>query len=81
MNIMVWNWRGPLSPNFSQTIIDMVKESSLDIFIVTETRVGGDHAKEISDKLPFDGAIHTDTLGYTGDFGFYGILTQWKSTI
>ena len=78
---MVWNWRGPLSPNFSQTIIDMVKESSLDIFIVTETRVGGDHAKEISDKLPFDGAIHTDTLGYTRDFGFYGILTQWKSTI
>ena len=63
---MVWNCRGALSPNFSQTIIDMVKESSLDIFIVKETRVGGDRAKEISNELPFDGAIHTDTLGYTG---------------
>ena len=71
---MVWNWRGPLSPNFSQTIIDMVKESSLDIFIVKETRVGGDRAKEISNKLPFDGAIHTDTLGYTG-----GLWILWYS--
>ena len=76
MNIMVWNCRGALSPNFSQTIIDMVKESSLDIFIVTETRVGGDRAKEIFDKLSFDGAIHTDTLVYTG-----GLWILWYSDI
>lgn len=48
-NIMLWNCRGALRPNFSQTIIDMVKESSPDIFIVMETKVEGDRAKEISD--------------------------------
>ena len=46
----------------------MVKENLPDIFIVTETRVGGDCTKEISNKLPFDEAIHTPTLGYVGGF-------------
>ena len=39
-----------------------------------ETRVGGERAKEISDRLPFDGAIHTDTIGYTG-----GLWVLWNS--
>ena len=54
----------------------MVKESSLDIFIFMETRVGGDRAKEIFYKLSFDGAIHTDTLVYTG-----GLWILWYSDI
>lgn len=66
MNIMVWNFRGALSPNFRQTIMDMVKESAPDILIVMKTRIGGDRAKEITDMLPFDGAIHTYTIGYAG---------------
>ena len=55
-----------LKPNFRQIIMDMVKESAPNILIVTETRIGGDHDKEITDKMPFDGAIHTDTIGYAG---------------
>ena len=31
-----------------------------------ETRVGGDRAREIIDSLPFDGAFHTETIGYAG---------------
>nr|XP_023928564.1 uncharacterized protein LOC112039890 [Quercus suber] len=31
-----------------------------------ETRLGGDRAKEITDRLPFDSAIHTDTIGRAG---------------
>ncbi|KAF3945743.1 hypothetical protein CMV_027911 [Castanea mollissima] len=30
---------------------------------VMETRIGGDRAKAITDDLPFDGAIHSDTIG------------------
>ncbi|XP_030931013.1 uncharacterized protein LOC115956881 [Quercus lobata] len=30
-----------------------------------ETRLGGERAKGITDRLPFDGAIHTETIGYT----------------
>ena len=31
-----------------------------------ETRLGGDRAKEITDRLLYDGAIHTNTIGHAG---------------
>ena len=34
------------------------------IVIVTKTRIGGLRAKDITDRLPFDRAIHIDTIGY-----------------
>ena len=36
------------------------------IVIITETRIGGMRAKDITDRLSFDGAIHTNTIGYAG---------------
>ena len=39
-----------------------------------ETRVGGDKAKEIIDRLPFDGAIRAETIGYAS-----GIWLLWNS--
>ena len=39
-----------------------------------ETGVGGERAKDITDRLPFDGALHADTIGYSG-----GIWVLWKS--
>ena len=36
------------------------------IMIIMETRIGGAHARDITDKLPFDGAIHTNTIEFTG---------------
>lgn len=38
----------------------------LTIFVVTETRVGGDRAAKIIEGLPFDGSITTDTIRYAG---------------
>ena len=46
------------------------------MMIIIETRVGGDRAKEITDKLPFDGAIHADTVGYAG-----GLWLLWNSNL
>lgn len=31
-----------------------------------ETQIGGDRAREITDRLPFENAFHTETIGYTG---------------
>ena len=76
MKIMVWDCRGALSPNFCKIIIDMMKDSNLDILVVTKTRVNGDRAKEITNKLPFDGAVHTDTIGYVG-----GLWLLWNSAV
>ena len=39
-----------------------------------ETRIGGDRAREITDRLPFDGAIHTYTIGFSG-----GLWMLWHS--
>lgn len=46
-----------------------------------ETRVGGDRAKEIMDRLPFDGAICYNTIGFTGGSGSYGAQTEWRSML
>lgn len=39
-----------------------------------ETKLGGDKAREITNCLPFDGAIHTNTIGYIG-----GLWLLWNS--
>ena len=43
------------------------------IFVVTKTRVGGDRASKIIERLPFDRYITTNTIGYSG-----GLWILWK---
>lgn len=56
--------------------MDLVRDFTPTILIVTKTRVGGSRTKEIMDRLPFNGAIHVDTVGYTG-----GIWLLWNSDV
>ena len=44
------------------------------MLMVIKTRIGGERAKEITDRLPFDRAIHTDTIGYAE-----GLWVLWNS--
>ena len=74
MNIIVWNCRGALKPNFQRHVSELVRIHNPDILVVMETRVGGDRAKEITDRLPFDGAIIVKTMGFAG-----GIWLLWNS--
>ena len=46
------------------------------ILVIIETKLGGAHAKEIADRLPFDGAIHTETVGFTR-----GLWLLWNSDL
>ena len=39
-----------------------------------ETCIGGDRAKDIYDRLPFDSAIHTETIDFAG-----GIWLSWNA--
>ena len=66
MNIVFWNCRGALNPRFHSVLSDLLGRHSPTIVVVTETRVGGERAKAITDRLPFDGAIHADTIGFSG---------------
>ena len=43
--------------------------------ILIETKVSGSRAKDISDRLPFDGAFHANNFGFS-----CGIWVLWDST-
>ena len=66
MNFVIWNYRGALKPSFQNHVRDLVALHDPAIFVVMETHIGGDRAKDITDKLPFQEAIHTDTIGFVG---------------
>ena len=74
MNVIVWNCRGALKPSFQKHVRELVHNHNPAILVVMETRIGGERAKEITDWLPFDGFIHTKTIGYAG-----GLWMLWNS--
>ena len=74
MNMLLWNCRGALNPDFKRRIFEMAINHQATILVVTETRVGGDRAAKIIEGLPFDGYITTDTIGYAG-----GLWILWKT--
>ena len=74
MNIIAWNCRGALKPSFQDHINELAHRYDPTILVVMETKVGGARAKEITDRLPFDGAIHTETIGYAG-----GLWLLWNA--
>lgn len=74
MNIITWNCCGAIDPHFVSSVLDLVRDYLPTMLIITETRVGGDRVKVITDKLPFDGVIYVNTIGYAG-----GIWLLWNS--
>ena len=66
MNLIAWNCRGALKAFFQNHIKDPVNNHNPAIVIIMETKIGGERAREITDKLPFDEVITTDTIGYAG---------------
>ena len=73
MNILIWNSRGALKPSFQTDIHELACRHNPAILVVMETKLGGSKAKEVSDRLPFDGAIHSETIGFTG-----GLWLLWN---
>ncbi|KAL0012862.1 hypothetical protein SO802_007970 [Lithocarpus litseifolius] len=76
MNILIWNCRGAMKPQFRQTVLDLVAQHSPIVLVITETRLSGAKADEIIEGLPFDGAAVADTIGFAG-----GIWMLWRSDL
>ena len=74
MNIIIWNCKVALKPSFQKHVRDLVRNHDPVILIVMETKIGGDRAVKITKNLPFDRAIHTDTIGYAS-----GLWMLWNS--
>lgn len=55
-----------MKPSFQNHVRDLAAQHDPAIFVMMETHIGGDRAKEITERLPFQGAIHTDTIGFAG---------------
>ena len=66
MNIIMWNCRGSLNPDFKRRVMEIMVNHFPSILILTETRVGGVRAAKIIEELPFDGFFVTETVGYAG---------------
>ncbi|XP_075665186.1 uncharacterized protein LOC142634819 [Castanea sativa] len=64
MNIIVWSCKGALKPNFQNHVRELTRNHDPAIFVVMETKLGGERAKEITNRLPIDGAIHNETIRY-----------------
>ena len=79
MNIIIWNSRGSLKPNFQSYVSELAHNHNPAILVVMETKLGGNQVKEITDRLLFDRVIHTDTIGYARACGCYGIQINWRS--
>lgn len=74
MNIIIWNSRGALKPNFQDHVRNLAQNFDSAIFVIMETKLGGDRARAITDRLPFDGDIHSDMVGYAG-----GLWLLWNA--
>ena len=74
MNIIVWNCKWASKPSFQNRVRELVHNHDPAIMVIMETRIGGVRAGDITNKLPFGGAIHTNTLGFVG-----GLWLFWNS--
>ena len=66
MNILIWNCRGAMKPQFRKTVMDLVDWHSPILMVITETRMSGARVDEIIEALPFDGYAVADTIGFAG---------------
>ena len=66
MNILIWNCRGAMKPQFKKIVMDLVEWHSPILMVITETRLSGARADEIIESLPFDEAVVSDTTGFAG---------------
>ena len=66
MNILIWNCRGAMKPQFRKTVMDLVEWHSPLLMVITETRMSGARAVEMIESLLFDGSVVADTIGFAG---------------
>ncbi|XP_075645458.1 uncharacterized protein LOC142616504 [Castanea sativa] len=65
--------KGVLKPNFQTHVREVTQIHNPALLVITKTRLGGDRAKKITNRLPFEGAIHSKTIGHSG-----GIWLLWN---
>ena len=65
-----------MKPSFQTHVRELTQSHNPALLVITETQLRGDRAKEITGRLPFEGAIHYETIGHSG-----GIWLLWNSNM
>ena len=66
MKILVWNYRGARHSNFRRNFSDLNRLHRPSIAIITETRILGARAEDISSNIGFDSVCRSDANGFSG---------------
>lgn len=66
MNILIWNCKGAMKPQFRKTMMDLVEWHSPILMVITETRLSGARVDEIIESLPLDGVAVADSIWFAG---------------
>lgn len=74
MNMIIWNCQSASNPNFYNYVSDMICRQCPAIMIICETKLSGDRAQGIIDRLPLDRAIIANSFGRSG-----GLWLLWDS--
>ena len=64
MNILIWNCKGAMKPQFRKTMMDLVEWHTSMLMVITETRMSGARAVEMIESLTFDGSVVADTISF-----------------
>ena len=64
--MLIWNFWGVINPTFCNVVSDMIRRHYPAIMIITETKVSGDRAKGIINRLPLDGVIIANSIRLFG---------------
>ncbi|XP_026419570.1 uncharacterized protein LOC113315516 [Papaver somniferum] len=62
---MTWNCRGAAKPSFVRVARDLISHYKPTIFVVLETRVGGDQASQIRRRLGYTHSLLVDSQGFS----------------
>ena len=74
MNMLIWNCREALNPTFCDVVNNLIQMHSPTIMVIGETKVSGERAKRISDRINLDGAIFANSIDLSG-----GLRVLWDS--
>ncbi|OMO57779.1 Endonuclease/exonuclease/phosphatase [Corchorus olitorius] len=74
MSILLWNCRGVRNPDCVRAVLDLVRLYNPDVLVLTETRARIRDAQRILNRLPFDGFMDAEVIGFQG-----GIWMLWRT--
>ena len=74
MKVVAWNVRGARCPYFVSRMRKLLKNTTLDILFLFETRINDNKNMNILPNLPFECCDFVNSMGFQVACGFFGTL-------